>query len=503
MQHSSGPVRFGILAALLVVLAVPLALLPLPWAALLVAAAVGGMLALIDPVWAVCWAVLSVPVQETIHLPGGLTVTQVTLLTAAASWLLRTLATPQRFVRWGPLGVPFLAVLAAMGVSTIFTPYSPLDGFKETLRWAWVALVYLIVVNSTTDRRQMGILVTALVVAPTSEALYGLWQFVTASGPPSFLVAGGRFARAYGTIGQPNSFAGYMNMAWPLAAALGASAVVAVWRLLRPTHAAMRDTRPVPISRTTTLLSIPAAVAALILLAGLAASFSRGGWVGALGGATTLCLAWLSAQNDQRSRAHLHGRILVGVCAGGVLILVVALLNTAGMLPDAVANRLDSIVNNVRLFDVRTAEVTPDNFAVVERMAHIQAGWGMFSRYPLLGVGPGNFTPAYGDFAIPPWLISQGHAHNYYLHSAAEGGIIGALAYLALLAAVARLCAAALRHSQHQFDRMIAIGGCGMMGAVAVHNVFENLHVLNIPIQLGAVWGLLVVIYGKQISPQR
>ena len=31
------------------------------------------------------------------------------------------------------------------------------------------------------------------------------------------------------------------------------------------------------------------------------------------------------------------------------------------------------------------------------------------------------------------------------------------------------------------------------MLAVAGHNVFENLHVLNLGIQLSAVWGLMVV----------
>jgi hypothetical protein len=31
------------------------------------------------------------------------------------------------------------------------------------------------------------------------------------------------------------------------------------------------------------------------------------------------------------------------------------------------------------------------------------------------------------------------------------------------------------------------------MLAVAAHNVFENLHVLNLGIQLSGVWGLLVV----------
>ena len=39
-----------------------------------------------------------------------------------------------------------------------------------------------------------------------------------------------------------------------------------------------------------------------------------------------------------------------------------------------------------------------------------------------------------------------------------------------------------------------AIGGCGIIAAVLVHNLFENLHVLNFGVHMSAVWGLLPVL---------
>ncbi len=39
----------------------------------------------------------------------------------------------------------------------------------------------------------------------------------------------------------------------------------------------------------------------------------------------------------------------------------------------------------------------------------------------------------------------------------------------------------------------LALGGCGIMLAVAGHNIFENLHVLNLGIQLSGVWSLMVI----------
>lgn len=178
------------------------------------------------------------------------------------------------------------------------------------------------------------------------------------------------------------------------------------------------------------------------------------------------------------------------------------LLHTSGLLPAPLAQRLGSIVRNVRLFDVRNVQTTPENFAIVERMAHLQAGWDMVTHHPLSGVGPGSYSLAYeghGSFqasphALHPWYTSQGHAHNYYLHIAAEAGIGGLAAYLLLIGLLVAQARATLRRVNHWFARSAAIGCCGIIGAVAMHNLFENLHVLNMGVYLGAVWGLLTAL---------
>jgi O-antigen ligase len=480
LGHSRRQVlHYGLSACGIVLLAGLLAYLPLTYAVALVGASIAAVLALIHPSWAVVWAILSVPIQDLVRLPGGLTVTQITMLLAVGSWMLYTLARPQELVRWGPLGLPLLAVSAAMALSTLATPYSASDGLKEILRWLWVAMAYLIVLNTVRTSQQSALILLALCIAPALVAVYGLWQFVTASGPPSFGVAGGRFVRAYGTIGQPNSFAGYMNMAWSLCLVLGLSFFWRSWH------------RGLPFGRFVPLV---AAGAAGLTLAALAASFSRGGWIGAVGGVLALGAAWLFTGYDPRQRRALLERMLGAALLGGLLLVVLVMLYNTGALPASVANRLDSIFTNLRLFDVRTVDVTPANFSVVERMAQMQAGWGMFNSNPLVGIGPGNYSNAYSDFYIPPWSISQGHAHNYYLHSAAEGGLLGLLAYLFLLGMLIRLCLQALRRAEQPWERLVALGACGMMGAVMTHNLFENLHVLNLPIHMGAIWGLLAWI---------
>ncbi|NJM08756.1 hypothetical protein HC891_25050, partial [Candidatus Gracilibacteria bacterium] len=120
---------------------------------------------------------------------------------------------------------------------------------------------------------------------------------------------------------------------------------------------------------------------------------------------------------------------------------------------------------------------------------------------PLTGVGPGSFTIAYEfggtaatqPYFLHPWYTSRGHAHNYYAHIAAEDGLIGLGAFLLLLAATARQAVRAVARAQGWLWRGVAIGGAGVVAAVATHDLFENLHALNLGLQLGAVWALLVL----------
>ncbi|EFO81621.1 O-antigen polymerase [Oscillochloris trichoides DG-6] len=483
----------------LLLLAVPLALLPFRIALGASLGMVLLILTLIDPIWALYAAILSVPVQELIQLPGGLSITQATLLLMLGSLGLHTLAAPERPLRFGRLFGPLALFLLALLSALIFTPFSRTEATRELLRWATVPLVYLLTLRALDGRagqsnwRVYGLL-ACLLLAPASNAALGLVQFWFGIGPESFGAGGGRM-RAYGTIGQPNSFAGYMNQAWPLALSLTGGVGVRIIQGVVGAHA----TRAHQQHRTQFLLLALLGGTTGLLLAGLLTSFSRGGWVGALGGMVVLSLATLIALPAPLRRWAQRG--MLGI-AGGMLLLI--LLGGGGLLPSSLAGRLGSITSSLRLFDVRGAVVTPENFAVVERMAHIQAAWNMYQRYPITGVGPGNYSLAFESLPDPgmtpistrPWYTSRGHAHNYYLHIAAEAGSLGLAAYLFLLAGIAYQAVRAIRSAPNLLWLSIALGATGISATVAVHNLFENLHVLNMGLQLGTIWALLVLAEG-------
>lgn len=470
-------------AALLIGLA------PLPEMLAAAGLALGAALALASPLLGACLAVLSVPAQDLVRLPGGMTLTQAAVPLAAASWALRAIpwrAHGPSLWRAAPLPrllLPWLALLLALLLSASLTPFSRSEALRETARWGAAFLVWLVAATSLRRRWHFVALAGCLVAAPAACAAIGLAQFASGDGPPAFRIAQDLpFVRAYGTIGQPNSFAGYMNMAWPIALALSTGATL---QLARP-----RAVRPRPGSAAAQprwrrfglwtsafgLWSITA-----LLLTGLAASFSRGAWLGAaiglLGLAAALGRRWAIGA--------------AGVLAAGALALA---LGGAGALPEPLGGRLASISRSVALFDAEGVAVTPENFAVVERMAHIQAGWRMLRERPLVGVGPGNYSAVYPRVAVGQWYASRGHAHNFYLHIAAEAGLIGLAAYLALVASAAAGAVSAARHANDWLTGALAAGCCGMIAAVAGHNLFEQLHVLNMGVQLAAAWAIATAL---------
>ncbi|WP_298816582.1 O-antigen ligase family protein [Chloroflexus sp.] len=445
-------------------------------------------LALADPVWPVALAILSVPFQQLVELPGGLSVTQFCFGLVALRLLWQVVR--QSWPRPGLPGIALFGLIWTLGLAAVLTPLSRIEAIKETLRWGTVLLIYLAADWALRDPSRVAwrraVLITCLLVAPAVTALIGIGQFLTGIGPESFAIGNGR-VRAYGTIGQPNSFAGYLNQAWPLAVGMAL---------------ALLETRQWRTARFWGTLCI-IGMAGISLIGGLLASFSRGGWLGAAVGVLAIGVTF----------AGRYGRSMIGNVITVTLMTGLSglILLNSGLLPASLSNRLTSIIENLRPFDARGVEITPANFAIVERMAHLQAALHMIEERPLFGVGPGNFSVAYerlvysGETAtwIKPWYDSRGHAHNYYLHIAAESGLIGATAYLIFLGSVWYTAIRAVRHAQDWMTRGIAIGGLGVVGALSGHNLFENLHVLNMGVQFGVVIALLATINaGRLLRPE-
>jgi O-antigen ligase len=128
--------------------------------------------------------------------------------------------------------------------------------------------------------------------------------------------------------------------------------------------------------------------------------------------------------------SHRSRLLMAMLVLASVPLLALAFMN---LLPAEVTSRLATILDYFRFIDVRQEVLTPENFAVLERVAHWQAALDMIASNPLFGVGAGNYPAVYEQFAIGPWVEALGHAHNLYLNVAAEMGIPALFVYLSFL----------------------------------------------------------------------
>ncbi len=373
------------------------------------------------------------------------------------------------------LGVLLAFIL--VGALSLAAAADPVAGLSELVKWLEVAVLALLVQQKAREGRAGWVVALAL-AAGTAQAAIGLWQFgLRGSGPEHFAVEGG-FYRAYGTFEQPNPFAGYLGLVWPLAAGITVGLLADLLQRRKERKELKSPVRSLgSLSSHVSLLAL-CTLAAILSLSALLASFSRGGWLGA-GAAVSVMLAG-------GPRKLRHGLLLLA--ASGISLVFVA---WSGLLPQAVVVRLQEVDEFTRFSDVRGVEITNENFALVERLAHWQAALDMARARPWLGVGLDNYENAYPEFRLLNWVLPLGHAHNVYLNVLAETGLIGLMTYVTLWGVIIGSTISALWRSAG-WRRGIALGLLGGFAHLTVHNLVDNLYVNNNHLYLGTLLGLLL-----------
>lgn len=375
------------------------------------------------------------------------------------------------------VGVAFLSLLDASSLSA---------GFKEVLKWLEVGLVGLMVVDlsMTVDQRPIGrwlglhadpwawrIILFVILLGGLSQALIGIWQFgLRGSGPEHFQVAGGHFYRAYGTFEQPNPFGGFIS--W--IAAMGVGAFLGEM---------MHGLKTRMFSRQHILWMVFLAAASASALLALVFSWSRGAWLGSVGG---ICAIIFFVP-----RKRFLGASLLAV---GLVLLVIAWQSS--WFPPAVVERLASFTGDLRIGDVRGADINDANYAVLERLAHWQSALDMATYDLATGVGFGNYETVYPAYALINWPDALGHAHNYYLNILAETGVMGLLAYLIFWIAIIWQTFHVIARSNWP-ERGMALGLLGAWVSLSIHHLLDKLYVNNLYLYLGAMLGALQLLHER------
>ena len=430
-----------------------LARAPLAWLLALAGGAGLGIATLVEPAIGLAAVGFFIPLGSLSPLAlGAANIVDLLVIAVAASWLIRGLASQEIRFRRPPLLLSLLLLIWCVALSLIGTG-SWKDAVPELAKWLELGILYA-VASQCLDSKRIWWVVGALLAAGALQAVVGAFQFLLGVGPEAFVLAG-RFMRAYGTFRQPNPYAGYLGYLAPVAASLALTGFWMWWQRR---------------NRVDLLIGAICGLVAVALIAGIGMSWSRGAWIGLVA-----ALVVVAGLRTRRTAAAM-------LAIGTALTLAVMLAGT-DWLPAAITGRISDPVSYFVGPDPAHTEITDDNFAVLERLAHWQAGLQMFSDHPWIGVGIGNFAEAYPSYALPHWYDALGHADNVYVNFMAETGILGAIAFIVFWLGAFRLTWQTASKAR-RYGAALAVGVLGTLVYLTVHNSFDNLFVQHMQLQL-------------------
>ena len=309
--------------------------------------------------------------QEVPHLYGLLVIQGLTAL-ALALWVARFFTQQPFRLLWPPI---CWAVLAFVLYAIVRCQVAELQYVaRENLRCVILyGALFFVVVNNLNRRESATLVAVVLIAVGVGESLFAFYQFTTHYARVwAVLKPAGYAVRGSGTYVNPNNFAGFVEMVLPLALAYTV------------------------MGRWSATVKVLLGYSALVMLAGVVVSQSRGGVI-AMGATLAVFCVVLLFQEDYWRR---------GALALGALALAgVVLMQQFG----AVEKRFGEVLMDKN--DGRNSY-----WMAAERIYHEHLWWG---------AGPGSFRYLY-----PMWasVYAQGKpadAHNDYLTTLCEWGLAG------------------------------------------------------------------------------
>jgi O-antigen ligase len=354
-------------------------------------------------------------------------------------WALRLWISPKPQLLWPPICWVVLA-FTIYAVARYLTADIEYVARQELIQVLVCAFLFFAIVNNLYRQEFSQVASFTLIFLAMGISCFAVYQFLTHSNRVwnSFSPYLGR---ASGTYISPNNFAGFLEMLLPMAVAY------------------------ILVGRMKAVTRILLGYATLVMLAGMAMTFSRGGWV-AVGIGLLALLLILVCHRNHRIPALL---LLVALISGGAFFVTNFLAKTPTYI-----QRVEKTDTNDQL----DWAVRRDMWSAAARMWQDHFWWG---------VGPAHFDYRFPEYRPESLQMRPGHAHNDYLNLLADWGAVGGIIVLAGMAAFALGLWQTRRHvrrSENHFGSAMSnrhaffIGAaCGLL-ALAVHSFVDfNLHI--------------------------
>ncbi len=295
---------------------------------------------------------------------------------AVMLWMLRVWLNPGHRLLWPPIS---WCVLAFVFYAIIRYRQADIEyvARQELIRILVYAILFFVILNNLARQESVQILSCVLIFLGMAISMYAVYQFATNSEYVwHFIKPAGYGKRGSGTYICPNHLAGFLEMLLPVGLAYTLT------------------------GRVGHLLRVLLGYSSFVLLAGIGVSISRGGWL-----ATLVALLLFFSVLIRRSQYRIAALI--------IMVLLVSAIAFAYSKADRARKRLEN------------ALTLDSQDTVWTRYWLWRPSLQMWKDHPWFGVGPAHYDDCFPAYRPAEIQARPGYAHNDYLQTLAEWGLVG------------------------------------------------------------------------------
>jgi O-antigen ligase len=352
-------------------------------------------------------------------------------------WCVRIWINGRTQFLWPPI-CWFALAFVAYAIGRYLTCDIEYVGRRELIRILVYAFLFFAILNNLHGQEETQIISYTLIFLALGISGYAIYQYLTGSQYVWHFYTGFTPGRASGTYISPNHLAGFLELLLPLAL----------------TYTLVGRAKPV--------MKVFLGYAGLVMVAGMGVTVSRGGWI-SVGVALIVLFGVLALHRNYRLPS---------------LVLMVLMMAACGF-----------FVTKTQFFKERLKAGVADskNVESVVRYELWRSAALMWRDHVWVGVGPGHYDYRFGAYRPESVQLRPDRAHNEYLNTLADWGIVGtALVAAALVALGIGLCKSwrHVRRSETEFRSNLSnkfafvLGAALGLVALLVHSLVDyNMHI--------------------------
>lgn len=362
-------------------------------------------------------------------------VVQLLTVLALVLWVMRIwVAERPKFILpplvWGVTAFVGYAIVRYLGCDVEYIART------ELMRVMIYGSLFFLVLNNLHRKESTQIVGFTLFVVATLISFYAIYQFLTGS-EMVWIYKSGYKGRGSGTYICPNHLGGFLELLVPLAMAYAI------------------------VGRGKTLTKVLIGYAALVMLAGIAVTVSRGACI-----AAALSLVFLSALLFTQRAFRWHALALFAlVFAGGIMVGTKTNFFTERFMRGVSAGTVDLNI----------------------RMDMWDSAYRMWQDNLWTGVGPAQFNVRFREYRPATVQLQADRVHNDYLNTLADWGIIGSTIICVSLGLLGFGVVKVWKYvqrgdrdfSSNQSDKFaFVLGATGGLFALTLHSIVDfNMHI--------------------------